>query len=407
LCRRRTIVTVVITGPVRPAHGDDLQYLQGWWDELRAAYPPPAEMRALWFFFHEVVEPAEVEQAFGIAAYVIGFERFDPDDEEQRWWRDHWSVGRPVQWSPCDSFGPARPPSWRRLGRSPSVQDMPHYSWEDELEYGLALIGGLEPWRAVAVEVVGATWGDDLQVVWTREPIRSDAPLWRLASPAGVGVRQEGADPPELETTPAVRDEEIEELINRLNDDDADVRYWAIRRVSELGASARDAAPALVARLDDEDGDCRFWALIAVRSVGGPALQAAVPSLLDRLNDSESAIRQTAAELLGDSGVATSRVATALIESLRRDDFEFVRDAAAKSLARLEAPTAVDALLEALAMDPSDLVRATAAEALGRVATPATATLCALSTAAESDPDQHVRREAARAVEQIQGGRST
>jgi HEAT repeat protein len=386
---------------MRPAYRDDLRYLRKWWDELRAACPPPADMRALWFFFHEVVEPEDGDQAFGVAVYAAGFETFDPDDQEHRWWRDHWNVGKSLQWSPCDSFGPARPPSWRRLGRSPSVQDMPDYDWQDELAYGITLIGGLEPWHDVAVDAVGATWGEDPHVVWAREPIRSDAPLWLVASPAGVGVRQEGPDP-EPQATPPVRDEEIKELIARLDDDDADVRYWAIRRVSELATAAEAAAPALIARLDDEDDGCRFEALIALGSIGVPAVRAAVPSLLHRLDDSESAVRQVAVRLLGESGKTTSQVAEALINRLRRDDFEFVRNEAAKSLGRLRATPALEALLEALARDPSDFVRASAADAVGRLGDPTSAALEALRTAAEGDPDEWVRREAARALEELE-----
>ena len=97
------------------------------------------------------------------------------------------------------------------------------------------------------------------------------------------------------------------------------------------------------------------------------AVEAAiVQALIEALADTADAIRQEAAEALGERGTvaAVPALVGALADPQRR-----VREQVAEALGEIGDPGAVPALGQALASDASDNVAEAAAEALGRIAT--------------------------------------
>ena len=87
------------------------------------------------------------------------------------------------------------------------------------------------------------------------------------------------------------------------------------------------------------------------------------PGMLRALSHSSSAVRESAAKMLGNVG--DERAVDPLIQTLS-DDIPDVRQAAAEALGRLGDKRAVDPLIEALS-DDAPAVRKSAAEALGRL----------------------------------------
>jgi HEAT repeat protein len=125
------------------------------------------------------------------------------------------------------------------------------------------------------------------------------------------------------------------------------------------------AVPGLLDALDDEDIRIKVAACNALGEIGAPA---AVPVLLHILNkDNNNDLRWAATGALGKMGVAA---VPGLIKALQDDDWK-VRRSAADALWGLREPSAVPALVEAM-FDKNDVVRqasAGAVEAMGEIAT--------------------------------------
>jgi HEAT repeat protein/lysophospholipase L1-like esterase len=173
--------------------------------------------------------------------------------------------------------------------------------------------------------------------------------------------------------------------------------------LGQMGATAGAAVPALEKALADPDDDVRRTAAEALGRIG-PAARAALPALLERADDRDWRTRAealTAVALLGgDAGRARRAFTTAL-----RDPKPSVRARAARGLAGL-GDAARDAVPEiaALLADRNRDVQIAAAQSLARLGPVAVSAAPALREAARSDPRARVRREAARALEVVDGG---
>lgn len=188
---------------------------------------------------------------------------------------------------------------------------------------------------------------------------------------------------PFLMNTFADEIQDVHELINRLNDDDSDIRAKA---AVELGRMKDvHAVPSLLRALLDESAYVRWEAAEALGRIGDPT---AVVPLVKALKDEDEAVRWEAAEALGELG--DHFALEPLIESLKDED-EFVRYTAAKSLGKLKNPLAVDSLIKAL-QDKDEDVRWYALVSLGEIGDIATIDPI---VALLYDEDSDVREEAA------------
>lgn len=164
--------------------------------------------------------------------------------------------------------------------------------------------------------------------------------------------------------------DQLQQKIAELKSPKSEARMAAVRQLSELGPYSAPAVPELTRlMLDDPDLGVRHEAILTLGHIGS-ASQTAVPGLRRMLSD--------------DSGL--------------------IRHAAALSLMRIgpEAISAVGYLQEAL-KDKEPIVRVAAAQALLRLAPSQSAesgTEVAVLVAELANPDQDVRRDAVKALEE-------
>ncbi len=197
-------------------------------------------------------------------------------------------------------------------------------------------------------------------------------------------------------------------LIERLLDPDPNVRRIAAQALGQIKDA--QAAPGLIERLWDEYPDVRraaAWALGEIED------SQAASSLLQALGDSEVSVQEAAAEALGKldnaAALAEQGVITALLDVLAQG-WEPVRRAAVRSLGSLGArigqrfPDAAEAILvsvTAALSDPDVDVRRQAARALGEISRKreyASADVLSGLIGALHDPDEETRRSAAAAL---------
>ena len=76
----------------------------------------------------------------------------------------------------------------------------------------------------------------------------------------------------------------VPELVQTLEDPDAEVRMYAARSLSMMGPTAQSAVPALVKHLHDSDDRVRRTSARALGQIG-PAAKSAVPELIQLLRD--------------------------------------------------------------------------------------------------------------------------
>lgn len=153
----------------------------------------------------------------------------------------------------------------------------------------------------------------------------------------------------------------LEDLLDKLKNGSAPVRYTAANKLGKLGV--KDAIDHLIDALDDEDEMVRDNVIFALGELEGTK---AVPRL---------------------------------VRTLKSDKSPRVRKSAAKSLGMIKAVPAVGALVAALA-DPDFKVRKSAARALGRIGDKSA--VPALTTALQ-DPDYTVVKYVEDAIERLTG----
>lgn len=143
-------------------------------------------------------------------------------------------------------------------------------------------------------------------------------------------------------------------LMTLLTREDAEVRWWAVRALAEVGRAG--GPPLLEGVLSDPNPDVRACAALALGRIGDGV---AAPALAAQLND-ESAfvagIASDALSMIGESAVE------ALAEKLT-DENPHVRLLAVRALSRIKSQRTIGPLFGALE-DPSYLVRHYAQEAL-------------------------------------------
>jgi len=184
-------------------------------------------------------------------------------------------------------------------------------------------------------------------------------------------------------------------LIERLTDDNSEVRKDAAEQLAALGPKARAAVPALIRGLSDDLDDYVRWSMLEALADIGPAAADAIDAIFPLLGD-EDLMEEAAASLarIGGNGVKK------LGEALGDPDAE-IRRVAARALAECGtgARAAMPALLGAL-QDRDDHTRLAATETLGQTGREIAAVAPALLTTLRDDHPS-VRAAAASGLDKL------
>ncbi len=149
-----------------------------------------------------------------------------------------------------------------------------------------------------------------------------------------------------LEQLPQHGQAASEMLLELLNSERADDRWWAVAGLGSIGGEG--ALPSLLVALHDPDPDVRQCAAIALRQIADPA---AIPDLIELLgHDDRLLARLASGALAALGGQAVSELTVAM-----RSPVPQVRIEAARALGECDDPGAVPALFAALD-DPSAVV---------------------------------------------------
>ncbi len=171
----------------------------------------------------------------------------------------------------------------------------------------------------------------------------------------------------------------IPALIEALKDRDENARYQAIESLATIGIPGDKATLGLVAKvLKDDSVEVRcamlhtFWSWYGMG--GRPAPPAAIPLLIDALNDKNPEVRDEALDAIAPMGPSAKDAAPALIEALRSKEFSKLRTKIVRVLGCIgpAAKAAVPDLLELLKEGDVDLRNWTMG-ALGGIGTSANA----------------------------------
>ena len=199
---------------------------------------------------------------------------------------------------------------------------------------------------------------------------------------------------------------QVQQQIQRLGSQDANVRYVAASALGTMGPDAKEAVPALITVFRrDTDANVRYLAAAALGFIG-PGAKEAVPALITALamdKDPDQDLRGEAAIALGGIGPGAKEALPALITALAKDTKPNVRGAAAIALGQVSAGTkeAAPALITAFAKDTDPGVRHDAAMGLGEIGLVAKEAIPALTTALAKDPEPKIRGAAAYALTQF------
>ncbi|MCZ6676819.1 MAG: HEAT repeat domain-containing protein [Candidatus Poribacteria bacterium] len=193
--------------------------------------------------------------------------------------------------------------------------------------------------------------------------------------------------------------EAVPALINQLNDGEFITQEATAEALGRIGPPAVDAVPGLIQLLNDENLGVRNQASIALGRIGVPA-KAAVPHLIISILTDEP-VRKSAIEALGDIGPSAQAGGPTLVKMLSDSNWE-VRQKAVQSLWNIRADrmVAVPAIINALNTDDSEIVRATAAEVLGKIGVPSVEVVPALIEAL-INPHAKVHDMAVTSLEEI------
>ena len=100
--------------------------------------------------------------------------------------------------------------------------------------------------------------------------------------------------------------------------------------------------------LDHGDDSARYEAAEQLKEMG-PWAAAAVPALIDALNDEDWTNRCAVAEALGEIGPAAVTAIAALTDAIQHDEDLYVQANAVEALGKIGNPTAIPVLITALA----------------------------------------------------------
>lgn len=156
----------------------------------------------------------------------------------------------------------------------------------------------------------------------------------------------------------------VQALIKSLKDNNSQVRINAVRALGKIADV--QAILALIKLIKDSDSEVRFCvadSLAKLANLNKEPYLKSLTILIKALKDDQASIRAKIAELLGE--IADKKATQALIKTLK-DPFAWVRAASAKALGEIADPKALPALLKA-SKDKEDFVREKAIFALGRL----------------------------------------
>jgi HEAT repeat protein len=192
------------------------------------------------------------------------------------------------------------------------------------------------------------------------------------------------------------QDAEVVRLIERLTkDESARQRRLAARALGELGSRAKAAIPALVQALDDPDSTVRDEAEAALSRFG----EAVVPELVEKLKDPDQFVRLRVVSVLGRIG-PEAKAALPAVEEAKADPSPFVRAEAEKAALRigLDAKTLLNLLKGK--DEEKRLYAIRAAGYLGHHAKPVLPELCQLLRW-DKERNKEIRREAAKSLAEL------
>jgi HEAT repeat protein len=132
---------------------------------------------------------------------------------------------------------------------------------------------------------------------------------------------------------------------------------WSRRRVAGTRAEMRhmrQQVEELIRRLRGDDPTDRFRAAARLAGLGEDARDA-VPALLDRLNDSDSATIQIAISALSRIDQASEAVTAAFLRALRESQDKYVRQEAIRALGTRPGAETTGALAECLSDADRDI----------------------------------------------------
>lgn len=256
--------------------------------------------------------------------------------------------------------------------------------------------GGAWAW-VVSIVAIGLAIGVALAQTRPAEPFLEGEANGNIEQARHHEREQTPLHPIGMEGHAAVTTSDMSRLIAALSSIEwSGEREHAAITISRIGAGAQAAIPALIERLEDEKWHVRRAAATALTSMG-PTAGPAVPALTKALTDEEWQVRRVAAEALASIGTASKPAVSVLIELLGDEEWQ-ARRAATEALAAIgpASASAVPPLIVALD-DVEWQVRRRAAEALASIGTaskPATPRL----VAALNDEEWQVRRPAALAL---------
>ncbi len=187
-------------------------------------------------------------------------------------------------------------------------------------------------------------------------------------------------------------------LLHALNDEDNNVRRYAVEALGQTGQSSGEVVSALLHALNDEDNNVRRYAVEALGRLGQSSGEV-VSALLHACKDEDKNVRASAVQALGRLGQSSGEVVSALLHACKDEDNN-VRRYAVQALGQTgqSSGEVVSALLHAC-KDEDKNVRASAVEALGQTGQSSGEVVSALLHAL-NDEDNNVRWSAVEALGQ-------
>jgi HEAT repeat protein len=194
----------------------------------------------------------------------------------------------------------------------------------------------------------------------------------------------------------------VDSYIQELKSADAITRQKAILGLAQMGQKAQAAIPNLLQALQDSDQGVRVNAAIVIGDVSKTATPAVVAALTNAaLRDNSDGVRLNAIGSLERLQPVSSDTVTVLARVLQSDKNQRVRHTAATILGHLgsNAQIAVPSLIGAL-QNGDNRLKALAAYALGQIGPVAKSSVPTLIQFLQAQ-DVKVRQEATRALQQI------
>jgi HEAT repeat protein len=174
-----------------------------------------------------------------------------------------------------------------------------------------------------------------------------------VQQPAIEALGQIGAEAPSA----------VSVLVKALQHPNWSIRASAAYALGQIGAPAQATVPALITTLNDDDAVVRQRATFALSQMGSSTVPKLIQTLPDQAQDAQ--VRRLVAYALGEMGDRAEAAIPTLVNGLQ-DDNKSIREGILFALGQIGQP-AIPALTEAL-KHSNDQVRNGAAVALGKIA---------------------------------------